>query len=51
MQGASANTAIPKGEFSRRDSEFGLLQLMIPDNDSFFSSGTPQPTWSLCCLF
>jgi hypothetical protein len=39
MQGASANTAIPKGKFSRRDSEFGLLQSMIPDNDSIFLCG------------
>jgi hypothetical protein len=39
MQGANANTAVPKGKFSRRDSEFGLLQLMIPDNDSYFLCG------------
>jgi hypothetical protein len=36
MQRASANTTIPKGKFSGRDSVFGLLQLVIPDNDSFF---------------
>ena len=37
MQGASANTALPKAKFSRRDSEFGLLRLKIPHTDSLFS--------------
>jgi len=39
MQGASANTAVTKGKFNRHDSDFGLLQLKIPDNDS------PFPLW------
>ena len=44
MQGASVNTAIPKGKFNRRVSEFGLLQLKIPGNDSLF------PLWCCICI-
>jgi hypothetical protein len=36
MPGASVNTAITKGKFNRHGSDFGSLQLKIPDNDSLF---------------
>lgn len=51
MQETSANTELPKAKFSRRDSEFGLLRLKIPHNDSLFFSVPPQRTWSLCRPF
>jgi len=43
MQGASGNTAITKGQFNRHGSDFGLLQLKIPDNDSLFSLWRRSP--------